>query len=54
MLSELGTFCHDGCLFLKLYNVPQKHFPFYFLNNSVKNVPISTIFGAWNPEEICA
>jgi len=32
---------------------PRKMSPFNFLNNSVKNEPISTIFDVRNPEEIC-
>jgi len=31
---------------------PTKRSPFYFSNNSVKNEPISIIFGVFNPEKI--
>ena len=36
--------------YVSIYNVVQKNVPFSFLNNSVKNEPISIIFGTQNPE----
>jgi len=40
-------------VFVKYTMCPQKNVPFYFLNNSVKNLPILTISGLQNPEETC-
>ena len=49
-LSQWG---HDssGNAWLQIHCVKKKISPFYFWNNSVKNKPISIIFGTLTPEE---
>ena len=49
-LRQCMEFCH---LKYTCTRCPKKNVPFNFLNNSVKNKPISTIFGVRNPGKTC-